>query len=33
MKEKPRSAVTSFVLTVYGYVPREIWLAYLAKRD
>ena len=24
--------VTSYVLTVYGYVPREVWLAYLAKR-
>jgi len=24
--------VTSYVLTVYGYVPCEVWLAYLAKR-
>jgi hypothetical protein len=24
--------VSSYVLTVYGYVPREVWLAYLVKR-
>ena len=32
MKEMPCSEVSRYVLTVYGSVRREVWLAYLAKR-
>ena len=31
-RRKAMLEVTIYVLTVYGYVPREVWLAYLAKR-